>query len=316
MVLPPTTHMFADKQQSKKPERIKLLSFGEVLWDIIDDQAYIGGAPFNLAAHAARCGLDAYLLSCVGADDLGRRARAEIDRMHVRSPYVQTDSQHPTGTVTVRLSAGGQPSYVIHPDAAWDFVEIRKDLLDSLAAENFKVVCFGSLAQRGAVSRASLMSVLEELEGVVTFFDVNLRLNYYSRELLMACLPRATVLKLNDSEVEVIADLLFNRKMTAAEFAQAMQGRFSVRVILITMGAQGCAVAEGGAFEICPVRPVAVVDTVGAGDAFSAAFLAGWLRGKTAIEAAAMGNLLGAFVASRRGAIPDYDNEIRSLLGL
>ena len=295
---------------------IKLLSFGEVLWDIIDDRPYIGGASFNLAAHAARCGLDAYLLTCVGADDLGRRALAEIDRMNVRRQYIQTDHQHPTGTVTVKLSADGQPAYVIHKNVAWDSINVRKDMLAGLVAENFNVVCFGSLAQREAVSRASLMSVLEELKGVPTFFDVNLRQKYYSRELLMASLPYATILKLNDSEVKIIADLLFGRIMTPTALARAMQDKFPVRVILITMGAQGCAVIEGGAVEICPVHQVAVADTVGAGDAFSAAFLAGWLRGKTAIEAATMGNLLGAFVASRSGAIPDYDDEIRSRFSL
>jgi len=299
-----------------KQTQIKLLSFGEVLWDIIDGQAYIGGAPFNLAAHASQCGLDAYLLSRVGADDLGRRARAEIDRMNVHRQYVQTDHQYPTSTVTVRLSANGHPAYVIHQNVAWDFVDVRKDMLAGLVAENFHVVCFGSLAQRAAVPRASLMRVLEKLKGVPTFFDVNLRQNYYSRELLMASLQHTTILKLNDSEVKIIADLLFGRNMTATEFARAVQGKFPVRVILITMGAKGCAVTEDGAVEICPVHQVAVADTVGAGDAFSAAFLAGWLRGKTAIEAAATGNLLGAFVASHRGAIPDYDNEIRSRLGL
>ena len=311
-----TTHMPSNQQQSMKPAPIKLLSFGEVLWDIIDDQAYIGGAPFNLAAHASRCGLDAYLLTRVGADDLGRRALAEIDRMNVHRQYVQTDQRHPTGTVTVRLSADGQPSYDIHQNVAWDFIDMRKDALAGLVAANFKVVCFGSLAQREAASRASLMNVLEGLKGVPVFFDVNLRQNCYSRELLMASMARATILKLNDSEVKILADLLFGRNMTATEFAQAMQDKFPVRVILITMGEQGCAIIEGGAVEICPVRPVAVADAVGAGDAFSAAFLAGWLRGKTAIEAAEMGNLLGAFVASRRGAIPDYEDEIRSRLGL
>ena len=308
--------MLANQQQLMKQTQIKLLSFGEVLWDIIDGQAYIGGAPFNLAAHASQCGLDAYLLSRVGADDLGRRARAEIDRMNVHRQYVQTDHQYPTSTVTVRLSANGHPAYVIHQNVAWDFVDVRKDMLAGLVAENFHVVCFGSLAQRAAVPRASLMRVLEKLKGVPTFFDVNLRQNYYSRELLMASLQHTTILKLNDSEVKIIADLLFGRNMTVTEFARAVQGKFPVRVILITMGAKGCAVTEGGTVEICPVCQVAVADTVGAGDAFSAAFLAGWLRGKTAIEAAAMGNLLGAFVASHHGAIPDYDNEIRGRLGL
>lgn len=299
-----------------KSDQIKLLSFGELLWDLIDGHAYIGGAPFNLAAHAARCGLDAFLFTCVGADDFGRRAQAEIDRMNVRRPYVQVDPQHPTGTVTVTLSAGGQPSYTIHKNVAWDFIVGRPDMMAGLAAANFHVICFGSLAQRGAVSRASLARILGALKGVPAFFDVNLRQAYYSRELLMASLARATILKLNDSEVKVIANMLYGRAMTRVEFAKAIQTEFPIRIILITMGAKGCAVIEGRSVETCPTRPVAVADAVGAGDAFSAAFLAGWLRGKTAIEAAAMGNLLGAFVASRRGAIPDYDNVIHGQLGL
>jgi len=119
--------------------KIKLLSFGEVLWDIINGQAYIGGAPFNLAAHASRCGLESYLLTCVGTDDLGNRALIEMDRLNVSGKYVQKDSKHPTGTVTVSLSADGQPSYTIHKNVAWDFIEVNKSILSALDWDSLKM---------------------------------------------------------------------------------------------------------------------------------------------------------------------------------
>ncbi|MDD4869408.1 MAG: carbohydrate kinase [Kiritimatiellae bacterium] len=297
-------------------QKIKLLSFGEVLWDIINGQAYIGGAPFNLAAHASRCGLESYLLTRVGTDELGNRVLVEMDRLNVFRQYVQNDHKHPTGTVTVSLSASGQPSYVIHENVAWDCIDVNNNILSALVSECFDVICFGTLAQRKTIVRKSLVKVLEQLKDVPAFFDVNLRQNYYSLELLVAGLKRTTILKLNDAEVLVLSDLIFGRKMSGPEFVQILQKEFPVQVVLLTMGEKGCLVAEKGTVETLEGHRVKVADTVGAGDAFSAAFLAGWLRGKTAVEAAEMGNMLGAFVASRSGAIPEYSEEIQNNLGL
>ena len=300
----------------KSGSGVKLLSFGEVLWDIIEDRAHIGGAAFNLAAHVKRCGLESYLITSVGMDDLGHGILKEIDRLKVSRKYVQTDSKHSTGTVTVKLSATGQPSYTIHTDVAWDFIDVRNSVVSDLVSENFTVICFGTLVQRGKTSRKSLLNVLESMKNVPAFYDVNLRQSYYSRELIAGGLKRATVLKLNDGEVAVLSDLLYGRRMREAEFVQTLQGEYPVKVVLITMGDKGCIVAENGRVEKCSGRRVKVVDTVGAGDAFSAAFLANWLSGKTAVEAAEKGNILGAYVASKNGAIPDYDDEIRNALGL
>jgi len=297
-----------------KNRNIKLLSFGEVLWDVIDGEAFIGGAAFNLAAHAARCGLDSYLLSAVGADDLGRKAWQEIERLNVSRKYAQTDRKHPTGTVTVSLSAGGQPSYVIHKDVAWDFIDAGDAIVSDIASEKFDVICFGTLAQRGCVSRTTLLKTLKALKDVPAFYDVNLRQDYYSKELVVAGLQRSAVLKLNDEEVEVLSTLVFGRRMDATGFVKVLQDEFPVKVVLVTMGAKGCLVAEKGNSRMMAGRKVRVADAVGAGDAFSAAFLAGWLRGKTAVEAAEMGNMLGAYVASRSGAIPDYNEEVRQCL--
>jgi fructokinase len=305
-----------NKHEMKKSAKVRLLSFGEVLWDIIEDRSHIGGAAFNLAAHAGRCGLESYLFTSVGADDLGRGILKEMDRLNVSRKYVQTDGKHPTGTVTVKLSATGQPSYMIHKDVAWDFIEARNGVVRGMAAENFNVICFGTLVQREKTSRESLVNVLESLKNIPAFYDVNLRQNYYSRELLMAGLKRTTVLKLNDGEVTVLSDLIFGKNMKEADFVKALLNEYPIKIILVTMGEKGCLVAEKGKVEMLGGHKVKVADTVGAGDAFSAAFLANWLQGKSAVEAAAMGNILGAYVASRSGAIPDYDVGIRELLGL
>ena len=295
--------------------RKSLLAFGEILWDVFPDGAHIGGAPFNLAAHAVRCGLEAQLLSRVGADDLGRRALAEARRLGVGTDLVKTDSQHPTGTVTVQLSAEGQPSYTIHTDVAWDFITAEPARLKE---QRVDAICCGTLAQRKAVSRASLKQVLDTFSAAPVFLDVNLRQTFFSRELVEEDLARTTILKLNDSEVIVLSALLFGMWLDEEAFARRIQQRYpTVQIVLVTRDARGCLLVErcGAATEI-PGRPVKVADTVGAGDAFSAAFLALWLRGRPSVEAATVANELGAFIASRRGAVPDYSPELQRRLEL
>ena len=294
-----------------------LLSFGELLWDCYQDQAHIGGAPFNLAAHAVRCGLEAHLISRVGTDDLGRRALAEAHRLGVGAECVQVDAQQPTGTVTVQLSSAGQPSYTIHAPVAWDFIAADEAMLATLRSWQVDAICFGTLAQRNPVARKSLWQVLETFPAVPAFFDVNLRQHFFSREMIEQGLRRTNVLKLNDDEVTVLSNLLFHAPLKAADFVREMIEQFPVQIVLVTRGERGCLVFErAGQVTEIPGRPVKVADAVGAGDAFSAAFLAFWLRGRTPAEAAQRANELGAFVASQRGAVPDYTADIRARLGL
>ena len=297
--------------------RPHVLSFGELLWDLFQDQAHIGGAPFNLAAHAVRCGLTAQLVSQVGNDELGRRALAEARRLEVGTECVQVDAEHSTGTVTVQLSPDGQPAYTIHAPVAWDFITADETLLAQLRGRRVDAICFGTLAQRNSVARTSLRRVLEVFPAVPTFFDVNLRQQFFSRAVIEDGLKRAAILKLNDAEVDILGELLFSMRLDASCFVRQIMARFPVQIILVTRGARGCLVFERGreATEISG-PPVEVADAVGAGDAFSAAFLSFWLRGYTVVEAAQIANELGAFVVSRRGAIPDYTANIRVRLGL
>jgi len=286
---------------------LDLVAFGEILWDVIDGTAHIGGAPFNLAAHAVRCGLRAAAVSCVGRDGLGRAALDEMDRLGVDRRWTGVDDGFPTGTVTVTLKEG-QPSYVIHERVAWDHIRLSEESRRSLAAQHPRALCFGTLAQRSPVSRQTLAQVLDPLKEAVTFYDVNLRQSYWSGPLVEAGLARATLVKVNGDEARVLGALLFEGACAPEAFAQAVLARHAARAVIVTLGADGCLVCERGKDVVrCPGIPVEVADAVGAGDAFSAAFLAAWLTGATAAEAAEAGNRRGAWVASRRGSVPDED---------
>jgi fructokinase len=287
----------------------RLVAFGEVLWDVFSDRTDIGGASFNVAAHGVRCGLRADILTRVGSDELGRKAVAEIRRLGVGDALAQVDDRHKTGTVTVTLSDTGQPAYVIHQDVAWDFIEANDALLARLDPATVDVFYFGTLAQRHAVSRGSLGRILKRLEGVRVFFDVNLRQSYFSQEIVEEGLRRATIVKLNDHEACQLSMLLWKELLDEHEFARRVLREYPVRLVLITQAERGCLVAEGRAITHCPGVHVTVADAVGAGDAFSAAFLAGFLKGMPAVDAAVRANRVGAFVASRRGAIPEYDQD-------
>ena len=287
---------------------LDLVAFGEVLWDMIDGRAHIGGAPFNLAAHAVRCGLRAAVVSCVGNDELGCEVLKEMDRLEVDRRWAVIDEAHPTGTVTVALQ-DGQPSYVIRENVAWDFIQPSESAFLALAAERPRAFCFGSLAKRNAVSRKTLFRLLDMFKGATVFYDVNLRQAYWSGPLVESGLARATLVKVNDDEARVLGDLLFGGACVPEAFARAVLARHPVRAVIVTLGAEGCLVCERGKDTVrCSGIKVDVVDAIGAGDAFSAAFLTVWLKGATAAEAALAGNRRGAWVAARRGAVPEKES--------
>jgi fructokinase len=291
---------------------LDLVAFGEILWDVIDGEAHIGGAPFNLAAHAVQCGLRAATVSRVGDDALGHAALNEMARLAVDRRWTSIDCEHATGTVTVALR-DGQPDYTIHDNAAWDFIQLSDEALrqftDEAGYPRTRAIYFGTLAQRSEVSRKTLQNLLKALCDAVVFYDVNLRQSYWSAQLVEESMAHATIVKVNEEEARVLGRRLFGGACSPEAFAEAALKRYGggkMAVVVVTLGADGCYVSENawGAGRI-PCEKVDVVDTVGAGDAFSAAFLAAWLDGADAPSAAAAGNARGSWVASRRGAVPD-----------
>ena len=290
----------------------RFLSFGEVLWDIIDGKPYIGGAPFNVAAHLANCGAQSCMLSRLGKDNLGRQAFLEIEKLNVNTSFIQWDDAHPTGTVEVFIDKG-QPDYMINENVAYDYISV--DALPTGAdLWNFDCLYFGSLAQRNLVSRETLRWVLDHHKFETVFYDVNLRKGIILKELIIESLRSCTIFKLNNEEVGVISNLLFDKSLSPADFATKINSEFNIQVIIITAGERGCYLYHNRLLTFIPGEKVELIDGVGAGDAFSAAFLFYFVRFKNALRSAEIANKLGAFVASCRGPIPSYSEEIRTQL--
>lgn len=291
---------------------MKLLSFGEILWDIVDSQEYLGGAPFNLAAHAARCGADCWFISSIGDDDLGHRAIAQAEQMNVDCSYTLVNPDHPTGTVDAVISAAGQPDYIIHEPVAYDFITLDDELINKIVESKFDVFCFGSLAQRSQTNRDTLSRLLAALSETNTkiFCDVNLRQNYFSKEILESSLKASDILKLNDDEVEVISGLFNIGNHTLLEdFCSAIGKQMDIKEIIVTMGEKGSLIYDGKECHMIEGQKVEVVNTIGAGDAFSAVFLYKRLNGNTPTQAATYANRVAAYVCTQTGAVPEMPEQ-------
>jgi len=289
------------------------LAFGEILWDIIEGKPYIGGAPFNLAAHLVKCGADSFMISRVGNDGLGLSALKETKALSVNDTWVQVDDQHATGTVDVFLQ-DGQPTYTIHENVAYDFIDYQEFDQQQLKAAEFQIFYFGTLAQRNKSSRETLYKLLSEVRFNHIFYDVNLRQQFFSKEIIENSLKYSTILKLNHEEVEVLSNLLYGQEIKAEEFSQKLVTDFNQHIVITTAADKGCMVFANGEFLSIPGKKVEVVDAVGAGDSFSAAFLYKYFQVGDPVKAASVANQIGAFVASSRGPIPTYSDDIKELL--
>lgn len=282
---------------------MKIAAFGEVLWDRVEGQFLIGGAPFNFAAHAVQCGVEASIVSALGEDDLGEKALKEVIRLKVDSRFIQFNKK-PTGIVKVLLN-NGQPSYEIVKNVAYDF--ISSQALNIPELNTFEHFYFGTLSQRNSVNRATLKDILSNCQFETTFLDVNLRQNFYSKEILDFSIGSCSILKLNDEEVQTLSKLLFHKILEPKEFCIKLLNNYpNIKTIIITLGGKGCLVNDQGEYIRIHSKPIQVKDTIGAGDSFSAAFLSHYIKNKNVELAAEFANRIGGFVASKKGAIPIY----------
>lgn len=291
---------------------MKLLSFGEILWDIVDSREYLGGAPFNLAAHAARCGVVCTFISSIGDDGRGREALAAAEKMNIDCRYIQVNTDHPTGTVDAVISSDGQPEYIIHESVAYDFITLDAETINKIAESKFDVFCFGSLIQRSPTNRDTLKRLLAALEKTNTriFCDVNLRQNYFNKEILESSLRACDILKLNDEEVKVISKLFNSSVQTSTEdFCVSLGRQMDIKEIIVTMGEKGALVFDGKDCHLIEGEKVEVVNTIGAGDAFSAVFLCKRSAGKSPQQAACLANRIAAFVCTQNGAVPELSGQ-------
>ena len=302
----------------KEPHLV--LGMGELLWDVLPEGARLGGAPANFAVMAGRLGSHAVLLSRIGRDDLGREALRRLEPLPVDTSYVETDPEHETGRVTVSIEEG-QPSYVIHQPAAWDFLELSDEWVR--LAERADAICFGSLAQRSLESRQTLQTLAAQTSSkCVRVFDVNLRAPFYSGEVIQESLELATVMKMNDAEVPLVMGLLGLPEAEPGggeldgEFLRAGAERLlsefpTLHLVAVTRGGSGSLLVSRDEWHEHPGLPVKVADTIGAGDAFTAAMTHYLLRGAGLAMLNEAGNRWGGWVASQSGAMPPLSDAVR-----
>jgi fructokinase len=298
-------------------KKIKALTFGEALFDIIKGSAHLGGAPLNLAAHLAKLGAKPAVITAVGRDELGKILLARAEAMGIDTSYIQIDEKRPTGTVTVKLEAEGIPVFTINEGVAWDAIMPDEKEFRALSGEEWGVFCFGTLAQRTEENRKTLERLFSEVKAKQFFYDINLRTGYYKEKWIRSSLEHTTILKMNEEEAEKISCLfsgtigtckpLFSYEIFCRKICEKYP---EISVICITKGPRGAAVYHKEIYEEVETIPVKVEDTVGAGDAFSAGFLYTYLSGYDVSKAASVACILGTYVASKPGSVPEYSKEL------
>jgi fructokinase len=290
-----------------------VVGLGEILWDILPDATHLGGAPANFAYITSLMGDRGVVASRVGADAGGQEARRRVEALGLPVTFLQTDADedHPTGTAQARVDRKGQASFVIAQPAAWDFMEWTAQWQD--LARDADAVCFGSLAQRSPQSRETIRNFLRATSrDALRIFDVNLRGNFYSRELLAESMSLADIVKLNDEELPRIMDLggLVDSNVHSSgqdgekSSAEKLLSLYDLELVCITRGNRGSLlVSKSGSSEHAGFR-VQVADTIGAGDAFTAGLTHEYLRGASLNGMNEVANRVGAWVASQPGATP------------
>lgn len=287
---------------------MRLVSIGEILWDVIGPSEHLGGAPLNFAAHAAKLGYEVFLVSAVGDDERGRRALEGVRACGVSTEFVQIASSKATGTAEVELDPDGRPMFRIVRPAAYDFVRLTLPILQRIAELQPDWVYFGTLYHVSNQALASTLRLLDEVPSARTFYDVNLRDGNWNLSTVEQLASHASIIKLSDSEAECLDASLESDGLQASveDFCQRWSGQYSCKTICITFGERGCGIYKDHSYTAVPGCKVEVADTIGAGDAFAAAFLYGIDQGWSMRRCGAFANTVAALVASRPGAIPEW----------
>ncbi len=283
---------------------MKILAFGEILWDVYPEDKYIGGAPLNFAAHLARHSEDVYLLSAIGRDELGDEALTVLEKWNISADHVGILDDIPTGKCVVSLDGNGVPSYDLWSGVAYDNISCNK------IPDDFGVLYFGTLSLRSEHNFTELEKLVSTHSFSEIFVDVNIRPPHYSEKTVRFAAENATMIKISDEEMDTVAELLgIGYTSDHKAFAKTLSKCFTnLHHIIITLGSKGAYVlrcTDGVGFS-CGTVPVEVKSTVGAGDSFSAAFLHRYLTGDTLSDCLTYASKIAAFVVSNYDAVPEY----------
>lgn len=288
---------------------MKIIGIGEALWDLLPAGPQLGGAPANFAYHARCLGAHASVVTRVGSDDWGRDILVRFKEFGFPEESVQVDADVPTGTVAVKLSAEGQPQFAIN-EGAWDRIVLTDAALKAVATAD--AICFGSLAQRHKISRTAIqLLVAAAPAAALRIFDINLRQHFYSQEIIDQSLKLANVLKLNDSELPIVAAML-GLEGTTADQLNKLARLYELRLVALTRGGLGSLLYSEGQWSDHPGLPAKVKDAIGAGDAFTAAVAMGLLRKMNLQEIHQRASELAAYVCSQDGATPPLPEHLQN----
>lgn len=278
-----------------------VVGIGELLWDVLPTGKKAGGAPINFVYHATQLGAEGYAISAVGKDELGEEIVQELDNNHIAHCIESVDYQ--TGTVEVTLEKG-IPTYNIIENVAWDHIPVSSKAIEIV--KEAKAICFGTLAQRNMDSQKALTELLSYApEDALRFFDINIRQNYYSKELILDLLEKANILKINDEELEMLRPMM-GLEGDYEVCCKALLEKYGLKYVILTAGSKFSAIYSTDENSVIGTPKVAVADTVGAGDSFSGAFVYSILAGKSLKEAHRKAVNTAAFVCSKEGAWPEY----------
>ena len=288
----------------------QVIGVGEILWDLMPAGRQLGGAPANFAYHAHALGARAKLITRVGRDDLGGEILRRLDEMKIGEGMVQVDEVKPTGTVSVTLDDGGVPQFIIHEDVAWDHLALND--VARTAVHEADAVCFGTLAQRNPISRLTIQQLVAAAPAkAIRIFDINLREPFYSGEIIEQSLRLAGVLKLNDAELSILAKM-FGLGQSQREQVQQLAGMFELHLVALTRGPAGSLLFQEGRWSEQLPQTVQVVDTVGAGDAFTATLSMGLLEKMDLDEVHSLAAQVAGYVCSQAGATPELPQQFRN----
>ena len=289
-----------------------IAGLGEVLWDCLPEGKKLGGAPANFAYHASMFGYQAYAVSALGNDALGDKTVEELDKKHLR--HIMPRIDFPTGTVQVELDEEGVPTYDIKRDVAWDNIPFTAEMED--LAKRCSCVCFGSLAQRNSVSHDTIHRFLHSTpKDCLKIFDINLRQNFYTKEIIQESLNACDILKINDEELVTIGRLFGYPGLDMENKCYLILGKYNLRMLVLTCGTNGSYVFARGMKSYQPTPKVEVADTVGAGDSFTGSFAAAILAGMPVEEAHKLAVQVSASVCTQPGAMPQLPERLLNRVG-
>lgn len=286
-----------------------VVGMGEALWDVLPEGKKLGGAPANFAYHVSQFGLDSCVVSAVGDDPLGHEIIENFTSKGLNQHIAEVP--YPTGTVQVEIDPAGIPQYDIKENVAWDNIPFTESL-EAIARET-RAVCFGSLAPRNVVSRDTIGRFLDAMpksNDTLVVFDVNLRQGFYNKEILCRSMERCNILKINDEELVTVSRLFGYPGIDLQDKCWILLGKYNLKMLILTCGINGSYVFTPGNVSFQPTPKVEVEDTVGAGDSFTAAFIASILKGRSVADAHSRAVQTSAYVCTRKGAMPQLPSEL------